>query len=699
MLLTAVISQMRITRSESSSKLQRIYGFMSEFLRDLFAAGPFIPHGHCYLWQPGLVWLHIVSDALIALAYYSIPITLVFFTRKRQDLPFNWVFLLFGTFIIACGTTHLMEIWTLWHPNYWLSGLLKAITALASVYTAWALVSLLPQALALPSLAIARERLESEIVERQQAVEQLGQSLKELSHIKFALDESAIVVMTDEQGKIRYVNDKFCEISKYSQAELLNQDHSIVNSGYHSQEFFQHLWATISRGQVWHGEIRNKAKDGSFYWVDTTIVPFVNEQGKPFQYWAIRFDITERKLSEEAQQRYAQRIEAMHRIEQVILAQQSSQETAQVALWHLRGLVPCEWATVTLFDFEQEQAEVIAGDVDGELVFPTGTLLPLNNFSAFDVFSEGSVYYVEDIMQLEHPSLIMQHLLSAGIRCCMVVPLFIEERLIGELKLADVHTAAFTAEHQSIASEVAAQLAVAVEKARFFEQIRADRERLHTLSSQLMEAQETERRHLARELHDEIGQALTAVKINLQAVQRSCEANAVASPLQESIGIVEIALQQVRNLSLDLRPSLLDDLGLVAALRWYVDRYAQRSGITAEFSTNSGQAGRLPNIETACFRIVQEALTNVMRYAQAKQVSVKLQQRPQELHLMISDDGIGFDVQAARIRATSGGSLGLLGMEERALLAGGQLKIKSRQGYGTQIEVRFPIAAQPSMVG
>src|SRR4028118_2357023 len=119
MLLTAVISQRRITRSESSSKLQRIYGFMSELLRDLFAAGPFIPHGHCYLWRPGLVWLHIVSDALIALAYYSIPITLVFFARKRQDLPFNWIFLLFGTFIIACGTTHLMEIWTLWHPNYW----------------------------------------------------------------------------------------------------------------------------------------------------------------------------------------------------------------------------------------------------------------------------------------------------------------------------------------------------------------------------------------------------------------------------------------------------------------------------------------------------------------------------------------------------------------------------------------------------
>lgn len=669
---------------------------MQELLKHLFASGPYIPHGHCYLWKPSLVWLHILSDSLIALAYYSIPITLVYFTRKRQDLPFNWMFLLFGTFIIACGTTHLMEIWTLWHPYYWLSGFLKAITAIASLYTASELVSLLPQALALPSLATTNERLEKEILDRQQVVEQLRKSLKELSDIKFALDESAIVVMTDQKGIIRYVNDKFCEISKYSQEELLHHDHSIVNSGYHPPEFFENLWTTINQGQVWNGEIRNRAKDGNYYWVDTTIVPFLNEKKKPFQYWAIRFDITERKLSEEAQQRYAQRIEGMHKIDQAILAQQSSKQTAEAALWHLRSLVPCEWAIVTLFDLEQDQAEVIAGDVYGELVLPKGTILPLGHLSTLNVFSEGSVYYVEDMADLEQPSLMMQRLLDANIRCCIVVPLFIEGRLIGELELASICVAAFTNEHQKIASQVAAQLALAIEKARLFEQIRADRERLHTLSSQLMEAQETERRHIARELHDEIGQALTAVKINLQAVQRSLGDNAVAFPIQESISVVEDALQQVRNLSLDLRPSLLDDLGLVSALRWYVDRYAQRSGVVAEFSTDSYPAQRLPNIETACFRIVQEALTNVMRHAQARQVSVKLHQRQEDLHLSISDNGVGFDVQTARTRAAQGGSLGLLGMEERALLVGGQLKIKSKQGGGTEINAHFPTAPQPA---
>ena len=145
-------------------------------LRALLSSGPYMPHGYCFLWNPGLVGLHVISDSLIALSYLSIPFTLGYFVRKRRDLPFHWMFLCFGVFILACGVTHAMEVWTLWHADYWVSGSIKALTALASVATAILLVKLIPHAVALPSPAAMR----IEIAERRRAEEALSLAKMEL---------------------------------------------------------------------------------------------------------------------------------------------------------------------------------------------------------------------------------------------------------------------------------------------------------------------------------------------------------------------------------------------------------------------------------------------------------------------------------------------------------------------------------------
>jgi PAS domain S-box-containing protein len=217
------------------------------------------------------------------------------------------------------------------------------------------------------------------------------------------------------------------------------------------------------------------------------------------------------------------------------------------------------------------------------------------------------------------------------------------------------------------------------------------RQELRVLSSRLMEAQEAERGRISRELHDEIGQALAAVKLNLQAINRLSADEKITKQVVDGMGVVDRAVEDVRNLSRDLRPSVLDDLGLPAALRWFIQRLSERAEI--EVRLDITESGRRPAmaVETACYRIAQEAVTNVLRHASATRVDVTLTALVDGLILRVRDDGRGFVPPGEDEPQPADAHLGLIGMRERAAGAGGKLAIRSEPGSGTEVEAWFPL--------
>jgi two-component system sensor histidine kinase UhpB len=220
-------------------------------------------------------------------------------------------------------------------------------------------------------------------------------------------------------------------------------------------------------------------------------------------------------------------------------------------------------------------------------------------------------------------------------------------------------------------------------------------ERLRALSRRLLEVQEEERGRLARDLHDDIGQVLTALKIQLESLQRVGD-QALRVRIAEGVETVQHTLERVRQLSLSLRPPQLDDLGLAAALRSHLDRQAGVAGLAPHFDADEAPQDIEPDTETACFRVAQEAINNVLRHARAHNLWVRLFVAGGRLALSVRDDGRGFDLDGVRQRAASGASLGLVGMEERIALAGGSFELRAAPGQGTVLLATFPLQHQGS---
>lgn len=332
-----------------------------ELLSNLFEARTFIPHGHCYLWKPGLVWLHILSDSLIAVAYYSIPIMLVYFVHKRRDVPFQGIFLMFGAFIVACGTTHLMEVWTLWHPTYWLSGSLKALTAIVSLYTAAELFPLIPQALALPSatqLEDLNQKLAEEIIEHQRTETALRDSEARFRSI---FEGAAIgIELVDMQGHTLAMNPALAGMLGYRENELPGMSFKeyahpkdmpaycdigqkpvtkIGDSYQVEKRYLGKDGQIFSSRDYYQIEKRYLRKDGQLLWCQVTASLVRDVNGQP--QFGIRMveDITERKQALKTLQQYQEHLEDLVGERTAELAQTNEQLLWEASHDKLTGLV------------------------------------------------------------------------------------------------------------------------------------------------------------------------------------------------------------------------------------------------------------------------------------------------------------------------------------------------------------------------
>jgi PAS domain S-box-containing protein len=384
------------------------------------------------------------------------------------------------------------------------------------------------------------------------------------------------------------------------------------------------------------------------------------------------------------------------RLSQAIMAENDSKTILNIAVHEAANALESEFAASVLIDENQTHFSSEAWYGWSEEMRTSIQNIPINENTAMGrVLSAKVPVITANIAFSEHKS--PKIFCKMGIKARLIVPMLVGDEAIGGLAVQEKVLRQWTEDEVRLLSLIANTTAQALVRARLFEQVQNGRDRLNLLSRRLVEVQESERHLIARELHDQVGQNITALKLHLQMLTYNSSDEELQSGLAESIEMAERSLQRVRNLSRDLRPSVLDDFGLEPALRWLLDRQAQWAGFKVKFLSDLPPERLPPDTETVCYRIAQGALTNIGQHAAAKKVTMHVWITPSTLHLEIKDNGQGFDVTAALDQASQGKSLGLFSMIERAELLGGQVTIESTPGQGTHITGQLPLEINQSI--
>jgi PAS domain S-box-containing protein len=520
----------------------------------------------------------------------------------------------------------------------------------------------------------------------------------------FQASPVALGMSTVAEGRIRDVNESWLELFGYRREEVIGRTN--VELALTIEPGVREAMVQLIRKEhvLRSQEIKVRTKSGETRDLLVTAV-YVDLPDEEDMWLSAQVDITDRKRAEAERDRLLEserttraeaeaardRLAVIQRITEPAAGYLVLEQLLHEMLSRLRDALDADSASVMLIDEDRRMLYPLA--VAGLPLSHIASLrVPLGKSVSGRIASEGRALIVDDYSTVDVSGIegMPPEELTAMAHAGMGAPLRIGDKVVGVVGVSSGHARRFTQDELQLLLLVADRVGPAIERGRLAETVRVGGERLKALSTRLLTAQEEERRRLAIELHDELGQALTAAKINLETVERASGNGSGSHHLRNAIASVDQAMERVRNIALDLRPSVLDDLGLPAALRWYGDRFAREMKVEAHFSVDT-----IPKLESeleiSCFRVAQEALTNVARHARADNVWLDLHAASTGLVLHVRDDGVGFDVASMRTRAIGGASLGLLGMEERVSLLGGAFEVTSVEGEGTDVYACFPI--------